>query len=172
MPLHMKAWKETIESFGEAYDDDFFFSRKGMRDADIVSEFNSRFGTVLDAAGVGRAKDLWFANHVGTVAPVSPVLDVVRRYHSVLPMAVVSGSAREIVEKELKVIGAAHFFDVILTADDPFRPKPAPDLFFEAARRIGVQPALCQVFEDGDIGLQAAKNAGMIATDIRLFLQH
>jgi HAD superfamily hydrolase (TIGR01509 family) len=54
-----------------------------------------------------------------------------------------------------------------LTADDDIRPKPAPDLFLEAARRIGIAPLLCQVFEDGDLGLDAARAAGMLPTDIR-----
>ena len=79
--------------------------------------------------------------------------------------------SREIVERELQVIGIAHLFDAILTGDDPIKPKPFPDLFLEAARKIGIPPSSCQVFEDGDIGLQAAVNAGMHTTDIRQFMQ-
>ncbi len=171
MPLHMKAWEETIHSFGEHYDPEFFFSKKGMRDADIVAQFNLQFGKSLKSADVVRAKDSFFLQRVAGVMPMHLVVDVVRRYHKVLPMAVASGGDREVVQRELQVIGIAHFFDVILTAADPFRPKPFPDLFLEAAREIGVQPSLCQVFEDGDLGLQAAENAGMHATDIRQFMQ-
>ena len=171
MPLHMKAWEETVHLFGASFDPEFFFSKKGMRDTDIVAQFNLQFGTSLSGADVVRAKDSFFLQHVAGVAPMRIVVDVVRRYHKVLPMAVASGGGREIVERELQVIGIEHFFDVILTGDDPFKPKPSPDLFLEAARKIGVQPSLCQVFEDGDLGLQAARNAGMHATDIRLFMQ-
>ena len=46
-------------------------------------------------------------------------------------------------------------------------PSPAPDLFLEAARRLGVEPRICQVFEDADAGLEAARRAGMRATDVR-----
>ena len=63
--------------------------------------------------------------------------------------------------------GLFDLFDVIITGDDPFKPKPAPEIFIEAARRINVQPEYCQVFEDGDPGLEAATKAGMITTDIR-----
>jgi len=171
MPLHMKAWKEAVQSFGANYDPEFFSSKKGMRDTDIVAQFNLQFGKSLKSTDVVRVKDGFFLQHVAGVMPMHLVVDVVRRYHKVLPMAVASGGAREIVERELQVIGIAHFFDVILTADDSFKPKPFPDLFLEAAREIGVQPSLCQVFEDGDLGLQAAENAGMHATDIRLFMQ-
>ncbi len=171
MPLHMKAWEETIRSFGQNYDAEFFFSKKGMRDADIVASYNLQFGTSLDSADVVRAKDSFFLDHIAGVMPMGIVVDVVRRYHKVLPMAVASGGTREIVERELQVIGIAHLFDAILTGDDPIKPKPFPDLFLEAARKIGIPPSSCQVFEDGDIGLQAAVNAGMHTTDIRQFMQ-
>jgi HAD superfamily hydrolase (TIGR01509 family) len=171
MPLHMKAWEETVQSFGANFDPEFFFPKKGMRDTDIVAQFNLQFGKSLNSADAVRVKDSFFLQHVDGVKPLRLVVDVVRRYHKVLPMAVASGGTREVVERELQVIGIAHFFDVILTGDDPFNPKPFPDLFLEAARKMGVQPSLCQVFEDGDLGLQAAENAGMPATDIRQFMQ-
>ncbi len=58
---------------------------------------------------------------------------------------------------------------MVLTADDGLPPKPAPDLFLEAARRLNVEPRACQVFEDADSGLEAARLAGMLATDVRPF---
>jgi HAD superfamily hydrolase (TIGR01509 family) len=170
MPLHMKAWEEAVHSFGANFDPEFFFSKKGMRSKDIVAQFSLQSGKPLNGADVVRLKDNFFLQHIADVMPLPIVVDVVRRYHKILPMAVASGGGREIVERELQVTGIVNFFDVILTADDPFKPKPFPDLFLEAARRIGVQPSLCQVFEDGDLGLQAAENAGMLATDIRLFM--
>jgi HAD superfamily hydrolase (TIGR01509 family) len=170
MPLHMKAWEEAVHLFGANFDPEFFFSKKGMRSKNIVAQFSLQSGKPLNGADVVRLKDNIFLQHIADVMPVPIVVDVVRRYHKILPMAVASGGGREIVERELQVTGIVNFFDVILTADDPFKPKPFPDLFLEAARRIGVQPSLCQVFEDGDLGLQAAENAGMLATDIRLFM--
>jgi HAD superfamily hydrolase (TIGR01509 family) len=170
MPLHMKAWEEAVHLFGANFDPEFFFSKKGMRSKDIVAQFSLQSGKPLNGADVVRLKDNIFLQHIADVMPLPIVVDVVRRYHKILPMAVASGGGREIVERELQVTGIVNFFDVILTADDPFKPKPFPDLFLEAARRIGVQPSLCQVFEDGDLGLQAAENAGMLATDIRLFM--
>ena len=170
MPLHMRAWEEAVRSFGANFDREFFFSKKGMRSKDIVAQFSLQSGKPLNGADVVRLKDNFFLQHIADVMPLPIVVDVVRRYHKILPMAVASGGGREIVERELQVTGIVNFFDVILTADDPFKPKPFPDLFLEAARRIGVQPSLCQVFEDGDLGLQAAENAGMLATDIRLFM--
>jgi HAD superfamily hydrolase (TIGR01509 family) len=54
-----------------------------------------------------------------------------------------------------------------VTADDVAHGKPAPDIFLEAARRIGVPPAACYAYEDAELGLQSARAAGMTAIDIR-----
>jgi HAD superfamily hydrolase (TIGR01509 family) len=85
-------------------------------------------------------------------------------------MAVASGGTRENVLLTLEAIGVLEHFAVILTADDAVNPKPDPAIFLEAARRMGVTPERCQVFEDGDPGLQAARSAGMTALDVRDFL--
>ena len=53
------------------------------------------------------------------------------------------------------------------TPSMPARHKPEPDVFLEAARRLRVEPATCVVFEDTDIGLEAARRAGMAGVDVR-----
>jgi HAD superfamily hydrolase (TIGR01509 family) len=68
----------------------------------------------------------------------------------------------------LDAIGIKDAFRAILTADDNIKPKPAPDSFIAAARIINIHPHLCQVFEDGEVGLEAARRAGMLATDVGL----
>ena len=170
MPLHMQAWEASLKYFQAPYDRDFFFSRKGMKETVIVDEYNKTFGASLDSSAVVERKHYYFRDHIEEVRPIKPVVDVVFRYDSVLPMAVVSGGQKEIVEGELRVVGLVHYFQEILTADDPYNPKPAPDLFLEAARRITVEPSACMVFEDGDLGIRAAHNAGMGVIDIRPLL--
>jgi beta-phosphoglucomutase-like phosphatase (HAD superfamily) len=93
--------------------------------------------------------------------------NVVLKYHDILPMAIASGGVRENVDLELDALNIKKYFQAVVTADDDIRPKPAPDIFLEAARRIGVAPEYCQVFEDGDLGLEAARIAGMLPTDVR-----
>jgi HAD superfamily hydrolase (TIGR01509 family) len=63
------------------------------------------------------------------------------------------------------------FFPVIVTNEDVPRQKPAPDLFLEAARRLGVRPDRCRAYEDAELGLQAIRAAGMEAVDVRKLLQ-
>jgi HAD superfamily hydrolase (TIGR01509 family) len=56
----------------------------------------------------------------------------------------------------------------MVTAEDTARHKPEPDVFLEAARRLGVvPPAACAVFEDTELGLEAARRAGMLGLDVR-----
>ncbi|MEE2614497.1 MAG: HAD-IA family hydrolase, partial [Verrucomicrobiota bacterium] len=62
------------------------------------------------------------------------------------------------------------YFDIIVTSEDVENPKPAPDTFLEAARRMNVAPEKCQAYEDADMGIKAIIAAGMEAVDIRLML--
>jgi beta-phosphoglucomutase-like phosphatase (HAD superfamily) len=74
------------------------------------------------------------------------------------------------VLRTLNAIGMSDFFHAVITADDHLKPKPNPDMFLESARIMGVKPELRQVFEDGDLGLEAAARAGMLAPDVRPYL--
>jgi beta-phosphoglucomutase-like phosphatase (HAD superfamily) len=84
-------------------------------------------------------------------------------------MAVASGGTREIVKATLLATNLLALFDAVVTIEDvQGRGKPAPDIFLEAARRLRVSPNECTVFEDSDEGIEAARLAGMTATDVRL----
>ena len=73
---------------------------------------------------------------------------------------VVSGSTRESVVKSLEALGILNLFETLVCAGDYARSKPAPDPFLLAAERLGVEPKDCLVFEELDIGIQAATAAG------------
>ncbi len=167
MPLHMRAWEHALAKSGATWDYDFFFSKKGMEETEIVDQYNEKFSASLDSVTTVRTKHQFFQAHPSEFKPIPDVVDVVWRYHDKLPMTVASGSTRENVHLELEAIGIKHLFKAILTADDAIKPKPAPDIFLEAARLINVAPHLCQVFEDGELGLEAALKVGMLATDVR-----
>ena len=82
-------------------------------------------------------------------------------------MAVASGSVRESVERQLKTLGIRSWFDAVVTAEDTKRHKPHPDVFLEAARQLDISPHLCRVYEDSDLGIEAAKRAEMAWVDVR-----
>lgn len=167
MPTHMEAWEYAFKHFSARYDKDFLFSFKGMKDTDIVGIYNKTFGAMLDAEAVALTKIEHFIENLKKVKPIQPIVDVARSYYKKLPLAVVSGSIGRVVEAELKFIEIFELFDIILTADDPFAPKPDPEIFLAAASKLKVDPKLCVVFEDGDAGLEAASKAEMKSFDVR-----
>ncbi|MFM7804377.1 MAG: HAD family hydrolase, partial [Verrucomicrobiota bacterium] len=69
----------------------------------------------------------------------------------------------------LRHLGIHDWFAAIVTSEDVVRQKPAPDIFLEAARQLGVDPARCRAFEDTDLGMESIRAAGMEAIDVRQF---
>ena len=97
-------------------------------------------------------------------APRIPgAVEAVRKIAGRYPVAVASGSHRRLIEVALESIGLDEVVRTIVSADDVPHGKPAPDVYREAARRLGVEPAACLVVEDSLNGLQAAQAAGMAA---------
>jgi HAD superfamily hydrolase (TIGR01509 family) len=85
-------------------------------------------------------------------------------------MAVASGGTQPIITAVLEQLNLRHLFGAIVTNEMIQNQKPAPDIFLEAARRIGVAPEFCRGYEDTDLGLQAVRSAGMDAVDVRILL--
>jgi HAD superfamily hydrolase (TIGR01509 family) len=171
MPLHMEAWCETFVDYGEECPYEFVNSLKGTSAEKIVAMFNQKFGRKINPIEFAHDKNRRSRQKLRQAKPIGPVIKIVRNYRGKLPMAVVSGGTRRNVLLTLEVIGLKDYFVTVITSDDKFKSKPAPDIFLEAARRMKVEPPHCQVFEDGDVGLQAARVAGMITTDIRKYIK-
>jgi HAD superfamily hydrolase (TIGR01509 family) len=143
---------------------------KGMPAEKIVEHVNEEFGYDLDVRSITEEKQRRVRKKLLQAEPIQPVVEIAVKYKKRLPMAVVSGGIRTNVDITLDAIGLNNFFDTVITADDPVKPKPSPEIFLEAARRLNAEPLYCQVFEDGDSGIEAARKAGMIVTDVRLFV--
>lgn len=167
MALHWQAWHETLREYGIEVTPAFLEPLRGAKVTDMVAAISRHTGRPIDGDTFIPRKQARFRELLPGVREIALVADLARRHHGRLPMAVVSGGCRRNVTASLETTGLAKFFPVVLTSDDPFPGKPAPDLLLEAARRLNVQPAACQVFEDGDLGLDAARAAGMLATDVR-----
>ena len=85
--------------------------------------------------------------------------DAVERVRQVIPVALVSASPRILMDAALTTL-PSDFFHFTISADDVARTKPFPDPYLEAAKRMGVDPATCVVFEDSLTGIASAKSAG------------
>jgi HAD superfamily hydrolase (TIGR01509 family) len=77
------------------------------------------------------------------------------------PLAVASSSNRRLIDRVLEVSGLAPCFEVTVSSEEVARGKPAPDVYLEAARRLGVEPTLCAAIEDSASGIRSAHAAGM-----------
>ena len=167
LPAHYAAWEETFAALELECPLEFLIRHNGKPTALIVALYNVEFGRHINVERFTADKERRTLSRLRQARPMEPVAALARRCHGRLPMAVVSGSNRANVERTLRAIRLCELFPTVLTADDGLPPKPAPDLFLEAARRIDVEPRYCQVFEDADAGLEAARRAGMLATDVR-----
>lgn len=121
----------------------------------------------LDAAAVADQKEQAFLELLHELEPLAHVLDIARQHRGKLKMAVASGGIRPVIMAQLEHVGCADWFDAIVTAEDTVLHKPDPDVFLEAARRLQVSPANCRVYEDSDLGIEAARRAGMEWVDVR-----
>jgi beta-phosphoglucomutase-like phosphatase (HAD superfamily) len=167
MPAHYQAWLEVLRPHGIDFPEDRFYAMGGMPTDKIVIELCGEAGKRLDVNALVRDKALAFERKIDEVRPIAKVVEVARASRGRLPMAVASGGQRRMVEKTLAQIGVLDWFPVVITAEDTRRHKPEPDVFLEAARRLGVEPAACTVYEDTDLGLEAARRAGMRSVDVR-----
>jgi len=172
MPLHYRAWTEALQARSAAMSEALFYELAGVPTVRIVSILNERFGFTLDPEETAQAKEELYEALLPQLAPVERVVELVREYRGRYPMAVASGGLRRLVDKTLQALHLEGVFQAVCTAEDVVHGKPAPDLFLLAASRIGVPPEECVVFEDADLGLEAARRAGMQAVDIRPWLPH
>ncbi len=170
MPLHYRAWVETLDPLGCAMSEQLFYDLGGVPTADIVRILNDRFGYTLDVERTAHEKEARYEELLPQAGPVERVVALVEEYRGRYPLAVASGGLRRLVRKTVAALGLEEAFQVLCTAEDVARGKPEPDLFLLAAERLGAAPEACVVFEDSDLGLEAARRAGMQGVDIRPWL--
>ncbi|MFT5300038.1 MAG: beta-phosphoglucomutase family hydrolase [Mariniblastus sp.] len=167
MPLHFISWQATMTRHGIAFDEDRFYSLAGQPTIQIIETLLQEQSLTGDAEAIAGEKEAAFLEVLPQIQPIQPVVEIARKYRDTHPMGVGSGSNREVVIQVLKLIGLEDFFDAVVGAEDTDRHKPEPDVFLEVSRRINVAPKDCRVFEDADLGIEAARRAGMSWYDVR-----
>jgi beta-phosphoglucomutase-like phosphatase (HAD superfamily) len=174
MPVHFEAWTAMLATHGLQFPEPQFFALAGMPTDRIIARLASEQGAVLttdDIVAMVADKENRYMTMIDVVRPIEVVVSIAAHYRGVLPMAVASGGEGWVVRRTLAAIGTLDWFDTVVGSEDTVRHKPEPDVFLEAARRLGVDPEACVVFEDSDLGLEAARRAGMQGVDIRELVQ-
>ncbi|MGL6260799.1 beta-phosphoglucomutase family hydrolase [Vibrio sp. WXL210] len=161
MPSHLEAWQQTAQEFGFHFDQQWFHALGGMPSPKITLEVNQEQGLNLDPQAVSRFKMQSFAAIRDKGAPIEVTVDIVKAMHGERPLAVGTGSQSVSAKELIEGSGLMPYFEAIVTANDVDNHKPEPDTFLLAAQKIGCEPTQCVVFEDTDLGKQAAHAAGM-----------
>jgi len=164
--LYARAWASGFAISGKNMSVDWYNARAGLSEYVLMDAFEDQHGIKLDRqATVAKVRET-FLKELALLREIAVVAAIARRNHGKRPMAVASGGPAAIVEPSLKATGLYDLFDAVVTLDDVGRAKPEPDLFLEAARRLGVPPGRCLVFEDSLPGIEAARQAGMHVVDV------
>ena len=169
MPGHYVAWREVMATYEITFDEDRFYRLGGMPSNKICELLSAEQGKTINAEVAAKEKEAAFLLRLHLLEPIATVIEVARQYRGQKKMAVASGGFRRVIELQLKHLKIEDWFDAIVCAEDTTRHKPEPDVFLEAARRMGVPPEKCIVYEDADFGVEAAKRAGMRCVDVREF---
>ena len=120
----------------------------------------------MPVESVSSRKERLYFELLPQLKAVPDVLVHIEAAHGRIPLAVVSGSTKESVSASLAVLKLLDRFDTMVCAGDYKKSKPNPEAFLLAAARLGVAPEFCLVFEDTEMGIQAAKAAGMASVKV------
>ena len=166
MPLHYVAWSRALAEWNCEFREALFYAWGGMPVAEIISTLNEKYGLNMPVEGVAKRKEKLYFEILPQLKPVPEVLEHIQASYGRIPFAVVSGSTRDSVTASLEALKLLDRFETLVCAGDYTRSKPDPEPFLVAAARLGVAPEGCLVFEDTDMGIQAATAAGMAAVKI------
>ncbi len=170
MPLHWRAWQVIAERHKFELPKARFYALGGIPSRDILKMLSAEQGRPLDPLAVAREKEAEYLPLIAQVEPINAVVGIAREHFGKVPLAIASGGTRRVIEQVLEHLEIRRLFSAIVTSEDVVNQKPAPDIFLEAARRIGVPPAQCRAYEDTDLGMLAIRAAGMEAVDVRQIL--
>jgi HAD superfamily hydrolase (TIGR01509 family) len=171
MPLHYNAWKAVLADWNCDYPEEVFYSWGGKPVRKIIADLNMMNGLKMPVEDVAMRKESLYLAQLPQLKAIPEVLECIEAEHGRIPFAVVSGSTRDSVVGSLSVLGLLDKFDIIVSADDYKHGKPAPDGYLLAAARLGVAPADCLVFEDTEMGVEAATAAGMASVKVLTSLE-
>ncbi len=167
MRAHWVAWRDALLLQNMDLDEHRFYRHSGTPSRRVIPMLASEQGVTVDFDRALEQKETLFLESIDLLQPIAPVVEIAQQQRGKMKMAVASGGTRRLVVRQLQQIGILDWFETVVTCEDTERHKPDPDVFLEAARRLGVAPSCCRVYEDGDPGFEAARRAGMECVDVR-----
>ena len=170
-------WQRAEARLFERHGAQFTFEDKltvmGTSAAFTGEFFARRLGYPADRAGslVREVSDLMLAELQAQVEARPGAAELVKRLRGRVPLALASNSPRFLIDAALLSAGFSDAFDAVVSSEDVALPKPAPDLYLLACKRLGVAPADALALEDTSSGIAAAKAAGMACIAVPQFAE-
>ena len=161
MPLHFQAWSKALGEWNCPFPEDRFYQWGGLPIKEIIERLASEHGIDMPVHEVAERKEALYYDSLSDLKSVPEVVEHIEAAHGEKHFAVVSGSTRESVETSLRTLGLLDKFETLVCAGEYQRSKPDPEPYLMAAEKLGVAPADCLVFEDTQMGIDAAEAAGM-----------
>jgi len=170
------AWTRAEETLFARRSREFTLDHKRSLIGSARAAAAKKLEAMLDRTGEGEAlmdelHELVMVQALAGVAPRPGALDLLERLRGAgVPIGVASNSQRAFVERTLAGAGLLDGrFQAVVSAEDVEHPKPAPDIYLEACRRLGAEPGRCVALEDSPTGVAAAVAAGMYVIGVPYF---
>lgn len=168
MPSHAKAWEQVGELLGYPLTSEAMFELSGSTTFVIARETMKRANMpehYFDE--VVKLKRQLGMELIPENATLLPAFDIIKANFGKKPMAIGTGSHRAMVNLLDEKFNLRHYVSVIVDSDDVSNHKPDPETFLKCAEKLGVPAHRCLIFEDADLGVQAALSGGMDVFDVR-----
>ena len=160
MGAHFASYEQALAGEGVEIDKAKFYSNAGMTGREQIAFFAKKAEIEVDVEKVYARKGQLWDKYAHLIRSIPCNLDLVKCIKAAgHPVAIATGSTPGSVVPIMKEYGIE--VDAVVTANDVKRGKPHPDLFLCAAERLGAAPEQCIVVEDSDVGIEAARAAGM-----------
>ncbi|MBK5202704.1 MAG: HAD-IA family hydrolase [Prolixibacteraceae bacterium] len=168
LPIHFFTWERICQEYNCHFSEKIIIELTGKPTiifARRIIEENHLTGITAEELVKKKQQLLW--DNIGLLKPHPDVVSLVYENYGKRPMAVGTGACSKSAKIQLEALHITKYFDVVVSADDVTRHKPDPETFLKCAKLLGAKPSNCQVFEDGVLGMEAARKAGMFLTDVR-----
>jgi HAD superfamily hydrolase (TIGR01509 family) len=165
MPLHERSWALWHAEMALPYDEaGFFAATAGRTNLEILRDLFPQMPEEALQAMAARKEALYREIAERELTLIAGAREVIAQGRDRgLKIAICTAAPPENIAIAFARFGLGALVDTVTSPADGLRGKPHPDIFLEAARRMGVEPAQCLVFEDAPLGIEAARNGGMAA---------
>ncbi len=161
MPLHYLAWRRALDAVHCEFPEELFYAWGGKPVDQILADLSKAQGLTIPVRETAAIKESYFHEALPQLTAVAEVLEHIKDAHGRVPFAIVSGGGRESVVRSLNQLHLLDRFDTLVCAEDYTLAKPNPEPYLITAERLGFNAKDCLVFEDTELGIEAARAAGM-----------